>query len=74
VVVRARGQRREDDGVRVVIGLTLTQACGRPGSVLAWMNTLLPNASGNMTMNPNPCGSVAILNPSSNPYSETIVT
>ena len=38
-----------------VTGLTLTQACSQPGRVLVWMNTLLPNASGNMTMNPNPC-------------------
>src|ERR1700685_2634789 len=38
-----------------VTGLTLTQACSQPGRVLVWMNTLLPNASGNITMNPNPC-------------------
>src|SRR5271170_3794126 len=38
-----------------VTGLTLTQACSQPGRVLVWMNTLLPKASGNMTMKLNPC-------------------
>src|SRR5215471_12110429 len=38
-----------------VTGLILTQAWSQPGSVMAGMKTLLPNASGNMTMNPNPC-------------------
>src|SRR5579859_1300701 len=38
-----------------VTGLTRTQACSQPGSVLVWMNTLLPNASGNMTRKLNPC-------------------
>src|SRR5208282_2249608 len=40
---------------RAVTGLTLTQACSQPGRVTVGMNTLLPNASGNITMNPNPC-------------------
>src|SRR5215469_8995478 len=38
-----------------VTGLTLTQAWSQPGSVPVGMKTLLPNASGNMTMNPKPC-------------------
>jgi hypothetical protein len=40
--------------VSAVTGLTRTQACSQPGRVLAWMNTVLPNASGNMTMKLNP--------------------
>src|ERR1022692_3592202 len=38
-----------------VTGLILTHACSQPGKVLVWTNTLLPNVSGNITMNPNPC-------------------
>src|SRR5215471_19111687 len=41
--------------VSAVSGLTFTQACSQPGSVVVLTNTLLPNVSGNITMNPNPC-------------------
>src|SRR5215469_1749375 len=47
--------RRRLASLSAVTGLTLTHACSQPGSVLVLTNTLLPNVSGNITMNPNPC-------------------
>src|SRR5262245_59321275 len=41
--------------VSAVTGFTLTHACSHPSSVWVCTNTLLPNVSGNITMNPNPC-------------------
>src|SRR5690242_15787691 len=40
---------------RYVTGLIFTHACNQPGSVPVGTNTLLPNVSGNMRMNPKPC-------------------
>src|ERR1700712_2808879 len=41
--------------VRCEIGLTFTNDCSQPGSVVVETNTLLPNVSGKMVRNRMPC-------------------